>query len=157
MQNGASNTHKNEPVPPKIPFSLPQKSHYIRTGIAEPAIAGDDTNDSDSSGADSFVSACSYLLDQERDILSFSRTYLHTPDRLVLSATSLRFESSTGKVLPNTDFHKPYTELVEMSQQQTHASILKSLARVTTGLNALPNRWWIPQALQSHRPQNRCK
>ena len=112
-------------------------NHYIRTDTAEIPIASDDTNDSDSSDADSFVSADSYILGQERDILSFGCTYLHTPGRLVLSTTALRFEPSMGKFLSQVEFNKPYIELAEMSKRQTHASVLKPLAKVTMGLDKL--------------------
>jgi hypothetical protein len=87
--------------------------------------------------SDSFVSAVSLPLDQERDILSFGCTYLHAPGRLVISTTSLRFQSSVGKVLPYEALDKPYTELVEISKCQTHASALKPIAKFTTGLDKL--------------------
>lgn len=110
-------------------------SCYVRTIITDPFDS--DADGSDTSHADSFVTTESYSLDQERDTLSFGCAYLHTPGRPVLSATPLRFELSVSKVLPYTDFGKPYPELIEMTKQQTHASVLKPLAKVTAELDKL--------------------
>lgn len=109
-------------------------SHHVRTGAIDTELF---ENDCDGSDSDSFVSAESFQLDMERDIMSFGCTYLHTPGRLIISTTSLRFESSMGKVLPYESFTKPYSALVEMNKRQTHASVLKPLVKVTTGLDKL--------------------
>ena len=98
---------------------------YIRTG-AEP------DHDSDS---DSFHSALSFQLDEEKDILSFGCTYLHVPGRFVISTTSIRFVSSI--FLPYESFHEPYSSLIEMSKQHTRSSILSPVAKVTTGMDKL--------------------
>lgn len=116
--------------------SFEDNNLYIQTGVSKIGTHTNDSVDSESD-ADSFISAASVLLDQERDIISFGCTYLHVPGRLVISTTSLRFESSVGKVLSYEAFDKPYTELIEMSKRQTHASVLKPLAKVVTGLDKL--------------------
>lgn len=105
--------------------SRPSDNTYIRTG-AEPDYDSD---------AESFHSATSIQLDEDRDILSFGCTYLHVPGRFIISTHALRFVSSTP--LPYTSFHEPYTSLVEMSKRQTRSSILSPLAKVTTGMDKL--------------------
>jgi len=108
-------------------------SHHFRTGSA----LTDQDDSLNTHDADSFISAQSSSLNNERDILSFGCTYLHTLGRLVLSTTSIRFDSSLGKILPYAAFNKPFCDLIEMHKRQTHASILKPLAKITTGLDKL--------------------
>jgi hypothetical protein len=73
----------------------------------------------------------------ERDILSFRCTYLHVPGRFIISTHGIRFTSEIGRVLPYESFHKPFSELVEMSKRQSKSSILSPLAKVTTGMDKL--------------------
>lgn len=105
-------------------------------------------NDSD---VESFASAVSIPFDPEHDLMSFSCTYQHTPGRLILSTSSLSFVPlASFKILPaslapgytsnlttTVGFHKAYSTLIEMSKRQTHASVLKPLAKLVTGLDKL--------------------
>jgi hypothetical protein len=87
------------------------------------------------SNSESFHSAESVLLDEEKDILSFGCTYLHVPGRFIISTTALRFVSSVP--LPYRPFHEPFSSLVEMSKRQTRSTILSPLAKITTGMDKL--------------------
>jgi hypothetical protein len=108
---------------------------YIRTGQES---SHDDT---DSGSDDSFHSVQSDFRQEERDILSFRCTYLHTPGRFIISTHDIRFISSIGHALPYRSFRKPYSALIEMSKRQTRSSILSPLAKVTTGMDKLELRF----------------
>ncbi|TVY81863.1 hypothetical protein LSUE1_G007993 [Lachnellula suecica] len=105
-------------------LSKPSDDAYVRTGSAD--------LDSDT---DSFHSAQSIQLDEERDILSFGCTHLNVPGRFIISTTALRFVSSIP--LPYESFHEPFSSLLEMSKRRTHSSVLSPIAKVTTGMDKL--------------------
>jgi hypothetical protein len=94
----------------------------------------------DSDTDESFHSAQS-TLHENRDILSFGCTYLHTPGRFVISTYGIRFVPSIRHLLPHRSFDKPFSALVEMSKRQTRSSILSPLAKVTTGMDKLELRF----------------
>jgi hypothetical protein len=82
-----------------------------------------------------------YIDDIGRDILSFGYTYFHVPGRFIISTHGVQFTSEVGRFLHFKSFHKPFSELVEMSKRQTKSSILSPLAKVTTGMDKLELRF----------------
>lgn len=71
---------------------------YVRTGQDSPV-------ESDSDSVDSFYSATS-TPQEDKDILSFGCTYLHTPGRFIISTEGIRFASSISLFTSNESFDK---------------------------------------------------
>lgn len=111
-------------------------SPYIRIGKDAPQIVVNSDSETDS-GASFHTTTCTAADAKERDTLSFGCIYLHTPGCFIISTTSIRFTSAVGHVLPYASFHKPYSELVEMSKRQVRSPVLSPLAKGTTGMDKL--------------------
>lgn len=76
-------------------------------------------------------------MDGGHDILSFGCTFHHVPGRLIISSKTLRFEALVHSIMPCESFHRPYSELIEMSKQQTEDVLPASLAKMTVGKDKL--------------------
>ncbi|RAL62368.1 hypothetical protein DID88_004934 [Monilinia fructigena] len=84
-----------------------------------------------------FQSIGSTDMDGGHDIISFGCTFHHVPGRLIISTKTLRFEALVHSIMPYESFHEPYSELIEMSKQQTEDVLLASLAKMTIGKDKL--------------------
>jgi hypothetical protein len=114
-------------------LSAAHDNTYVRSGEEPPAY----DSDAEIDGEIFYMALEDQNSSVERDILSFSCTYLHTPGRLIISTLGIRFTSSIGHVLPYESFSKPFSEVVEMSKRQTRSSILSPLAKVTSGMDKM--------------------
>lgn len=104
---------------------------YVRTGRDSASFPSENEDDAPSS-----VTPSGFPHDEERDILSFGCTCHNIPGRFILSTASIRFTPLTS-VTSHRSFHRPYSDLVEMSKRQTHSSILSPLVKVTRSMDKL--------------------
>ncbi|KAB8289983.1 hypothetical protein EYC80_010310 [Monilinia laxa] len=84
-----------------------------------------------------FQTISSTDIDGGHDIISFGCTFHHVPGRLIISTKTLRFEALVHSIMPCESFNEPYSELIEMSKQQTEDVLLASLAKMTIGKDKL--------------------
>ncbi|TGO63343.1 hypothetical protein BOTNAR_0101g00150 [Botryotinia narcissicola] len=75
--------------------------------------------------------------EESKDLLSFRCTLHHVPGHLIVSTKTIRFEALLPNILPCESFNKPYSELIEMSKQQTKELLLAPLAKMTIGKDKL--------------------
>lgn len=101
--------------------------------IPDSSVHRDDSYDSDNSD-DSFQSAISEQLN-EKNIISFSCTFLHTPGHFIITTSSVRFTSSNP--LSNPAFERPFGDLVEVSKRQADSSSWNPLLKMRVGLDGL--------------------
>lgn len=74
-------------------------------------------------------------------LASFPCTHLHTPGRLILSLTEVRFEASffRGSSDP-VRFRCKYSDLKEITKRESHSKLLSPLAKLTSELDSLEIR-----------------
>ncbi|KAF7885351.1 uncharacterized protein EAF01_011416 [Botrytis porri] len=98
---------------------------------------GDDANSSKAETINFQTLGMGTMHEESKDIMSFRCILHHVPGHIIISTKIIRFEALGHNILPCKSFNKPYSELIEMSKQQTKELLLAPLAKMTIGKDKL--------------------